>query len=414
MTKLLIDSGEEWTFEKLALIEQKLHEINDRKYKLNIVANRCEVISYEQMLDAYSRSGMPIGYDHWQYGEIFLKQSNAYKHNQMGLAFEIILNSKPAITYLMEQNTLGVQALVMAHALFGHNAFFTNNFVFKEWTDPEAIIDYLAFSKKYIKECEEKYGDKEVEAILDAAHALQYYGIDRYKRPTKLSATEELALAEERAKNIQAEVNELWSTIPKKSKEVKTKTEKFPSEPQENILYFLEKNSPKLKPWQREILRIVRKISQYFIPQIQTKVMNEGLASYIHYNMMSDLYADGCLTEGAWLEFIDLHTAIVKQNPYQVGFNPYYLGFNLYCEIERVTLNPTQEDRDWFKGHDWIGNGKVLENIKYAVENFKDESFILQYCVKCNYVHSKTTKKIVCTLLKLFTMILDIKEFVQI
>lgn len=377
--KFVIDSGEEWTFEKLADVEAKFHEINNRKYQLKIVSNRFEVISSEQMLDAYSRHGMPIGYDHWQYGRTFIAQSDAYKGGQMGLAYEIVLNSKPAINYLMEQNSLGIQAMVMCHAGFGHNAFFTNNSLFNEWTDPEGIIDYLAFAKRYIKECEEKYGHKEVEAILDAAHALERFGVDRYKRPTKLSAKEEVARQEERDRYIQSQLNELFSSIPKKAAKTKEAIDKFPKEPQENILYFLEKHAPRLQSWQREILRIVRKISQYFVPQYQTKVMNEGFASYIHYNMMHDLYEEGYMTEGAWHEFIELHTGVLNQRDYTMALNPYVLGFNIYMDIERVSNNPTEEDCEWFHGHTWVGNGKALDNIKFAVENFKDESFILQY-----------------------------------
>ncbi|MFA0520954.1 SpoVR family protein, partial [Vibrio sp. 10N.222.55.E8] len=130
-------------------------------------------------------------------------------------------------------------ALVMAHACYGHNSFFKGNYLFQTWTDASSIIDYLLFAKKYISGCEEKYGVAEVEQLLDSCHALMNYGVDRYKRPEKISIAEETARQEERETYLQSQVNELWRTVPQnKSKEEATKV-RFPSEPQENILYFI-------------------------------------------------------------------------------------------------------------------------------------------------------------------------------
>lgn len=103
----------------------------------------------------------------------------------MGLAYEIVINSDPCIAYLMEENTVTMQALVMAHACYGHNSFFKGNYLFQTWTDASSIIDYLLFAKNYIAECEQKFGVNEVEKLLDSCHALMNYGVDRYKRPEK-------------------------------------------------------------------------------------------------------------------------------------------------------------------------------------------------------------------------------------
>ena len=109
----------------------------------------------------------------------------------MGLAYEIVINSNPCIAYLMEENTMMMQALVIAHACFGHNSFFKGNYLFRTWTDAEAIIDYMVFAKRYISDCEERYGIEEVENLLDSCHALQNHGVDRYKRPNPVSMREE-------------------------------------------------------------------------------------------------------------------------------------------------------------------------------------------------------------------------------
>jgi stage V sporulation protein R len=295
-------------------------------------------------------------------------------------------NSNPCISYLMEENVMAMQALVIAHAAFGHNHFFKNNYLFKQWTDADAIIDYLVFAKKYIRDCEEKYGFEEVEATLDAAHSLRNYGVDKYKRPPRLSSAEEERLATEREKIIRQQLDVLWSTIPTHKEEgnvVISSADKFPKEPQENLLYFIEKNAPRLEEWQREIIRIVRKIMQYFYPQGQTKMMNEGFASYMHYNLIHDLYDLNILDDGAMMELLASHTGVISQPEYHdqryYGINPYALGFAMMNDIVRVANEPTEEDRAWFASQDWIGSGRGHEIVLWAVENFKDESFILQF-----------------------------------
>ncbi len=373
----------DWDFELLSKIEKEIGRVA-KGFGLDTYPNQLEVITAEQMMDAYSSVGMPTSYNHWSFGKSFLGTEKSYKRGQMGLAYEIVINSNPCIAYLMEENSLMMQTLVIAHASYGHNHVFKNNYLFREWTDAEGIIDYLLFAKHFISECEQKYGIEEVEFILDSCHALQNFGVDRYKRPAKLSLAEEKEKQKERENYIQSQVNDLWRTIPDKAfnKEAWYDEEeiRFPSEPQENILYFIEKNAPLLEPWKREIIRIIRKIAQYFYPQRQTQVLNEGAASFWHYTILNQLYEEGIVGDGFMMEFLQSHTAVVYQpsssSPYYNGINPYALGFAMMSDIRRMSENPTEEDRKWFPDivdKDW------KENIHFAVANFKDESFILQY-----------------------------------
>lgn len=374
-----LDDSPDWTFEKLEIYQTEIARVAAH-YKLDTYTNQIEVITAEQMMDAYASVGMPIGYNHWTYGKKFIQTEQTYKRGQMGLAYEIVINSDPCISYLMEENTMTMQALVIAHACYGHNSFFKGNYLFKSWTDASSIIDYLLFAKKYIAKCEHKYGIDDVEATLDACHALMNHGVDRYKRPQKISLDEELKRQEERENYLQSQVNELWRTLPSVEEDTSPTKLKFPSEPQENILYFIEKNAPLLKPWQREIVRIVRKISQYFYPQKQTQVMNEGWACFWHYTILNHLYDEGLVTDKFMLEFLHNHTNVVAQpdynSQYYSGINPYALGFNMFIDIRRICESPTEEDKEWFPeiaGSDW------LETVHFAMENFKDESFISQF-----------------------------------
>lgn len=370
----------EWNFDLIQDVDKVLGDLA-AEFGLDTYPNQIEVISSEQMMDAYSSVGMPIGYSHWSYGKQLLSTEHSYKRGQMGLAYEIVINSNPCIAYLMEENTMTMQTLVIAHACYGHNSFFKGNYLFRTWTDASSIIDYLVFAKNYISKCEERYGIGAVEDILDSCHALMNYGVDRYKRPYPISAQEEERRQSEREEYLQKHVNDLWRTIPKSAAaDAQKNAPRFPSEPQENILYFLEKNSPLLEPWQREVIRIVRKIAQYFYPQRQTQVMNEGWATFWHYTLLNELHTRGYVTDGFMMEFLQSHTSVVAQpaydSPYFSGINPYTLGFSIMSDIRRMCENPTDEDRTWFPeivGTNW------KETLQFAMKNFKDESFILQF-----------------------------------
>jgi stage V sporulation protein R len=376
-----LPGGSEWTFESLEKYHAAIARVA-KGYGLDTYPVQLEIITAEQMMDAYASVGMPVNYHHWSFGKHFLSTEKGYKRGQMGLAYEIVINSDPCIAYLMEENTLPMQGLVIAHAAYGHNSFFKGNYLFTMWTQADAIIDYLVFARNYISHCEERYGEEEVELLLDSCHALMNLGVDRYKRPAKLSVAKEKLQQEEREEYLQSQVNDLWRTLPGHDARADSRTQGacFPEEPQENLLYFIEKNAPLLEPWQREVVRIVRKVAQYFFPQRQTQVMNEGWATYWHYTILNTLYDEGLLDDSFMLEFLQSHTNVVAQPSYNSrwynGINPYALGFAMWRDIRRICEDPTDEDREWFPemaGSDW------RETFDFAMRNFKDESFIAQY-----------------------------------
>ncbi len=378
--------GADWDFQTLQRIHDACEEIARSELGLDTYPNQIEVITAEQMLDAYSSVGMPLFYKHWSFGKHFAQQEAAYRRGLMGLAYEIVINSSPCISYLMEENTATMQTLVIAHAAFGHNHFFKNNYLFKQWTDADGIRDYLDFAKTYVAQCEERHGRLAVERTLDAAHALMSHGIDRYPGKKNLDLRAEEKRAKERRLHEETAFNDLWRIVP--TGPVKTpellNTERrrtLLGLPQENLLYFLEKTAPRLQPWQREILRIVRHIAQYFYPQSQTKVMNEGTATYVHYRIMTRLQEQGRISEGHFLEFLQSHTNVVFQpefdDPRFSGFNPYALGFAMMQDIERIVANPDDEDREWFP--DIAGTGDVMAVLRDIWVNYRDESFISQF-----------------------------------
>jgi stage V sporulation protein R len=384
----LLYRGADWDYDKIRRVYDAVDDIARREMGLDVYPNQIEVITAEQMLDAYSSIGMPLMYRHWSFGKHFARDESLYRKGFRGLAYEIVINSSPCISYIMEENTMTMQTLVIAHAAFGHNHFFKNNHLFQQWTDAEGILDYLEFAKGYITNCEERYGAGAVERILDAAHAVMAQSVHKYPRKRGTDLRIEIKREQVRREYEEHTFNDLWRTLPRPSARNRRRPDDSTAErrkllglPEENLLYFFEKKAPRLEHWEREVIRIVRKISQYFYPQKQTKVMNEGCATYTHYTIMNRLHELGRIDDGAMLEFLHSHTSVVFQpdfdDPRFSGINPYALGFAMMRDIERIATNPTEEDRAWFP--ELAGCGDAMGALREAWANYRDESFILQY-----------------------------------
>src|ERR1700704_2153120 len=189
--------GSNWDFTILQRVHAAIEEIALGELGLDIYPTQIEVITSEQMLDAYASVGLPLMYRHWSFGKRFAHHETLYRKGLQGLAYEIVINSSPCISYIMEENSMTMQTLVIAHAAFGHNHFFKNNYLFRQWTDAGGILDYLAFARDYTAKCEERYGAEAGEQVLAAAHALKDHGVNRYAHRTKPNLAEERRRAEE-------------------------------------------------------------------------------------------------------------------------------------------------------------------------------------------------------------------------
>jgi spore cortex formation protein SpoVR/YcgB (stage V sporulation) len=216
-------------------------------------------------------------------------------------------------------------------------------------------------------------------------------GVHRYARRPKLNLEEEKRRQEDRRRFAEENYDDIWRTAQLAVESASTDKKAAQKElaairqklglPEENLLYFLEKRAPRLKPWQRELVRIARHISQYFYPQKQTKVMNEGCATFVHHTIMNLLYERGLINEGSLLEFLHSHTSVVFQPEFDDrrfnGINPYALGYGMMADIKRICEQPTNEDRDWFP--QFAGTGDAMAVLRDALANYRDESFIEQF-----------------------------------
>ena len=382
----LLYSGTDWDFSTLRRSYDAIERIACEELGLEIYPNRIEVITSEQMLDVYTAHGMPLTYRHWSYGKRFIQHEHSYRRGYTSLAYEVVINSNPCISYLMEENTATMQALVIAHAAFGHNHFFRNNHLFRQWTEASAILDYLEFARSFVSSCEDRYGVSAVERVLDAAHTLSRHGVNRHGGARPLNLKGDQKRERERREYDEKIFDDLWRTVPggRAAAEADPISERRRrlGLPEENLLYFIEKISPRLQSWEREIIRIVRLIAQYFYPQPQAKLMNEGCATWVHQRIMTRLHETGQIDDAAFLEVLHSTTNVIMQPGFDhpaggVDFNPYALGYAMMTDIERMCTAPTAEDRAWFP--DVAGNGDPLGTLRHAWANFRDESFVLQF-----------------------------------
>lgn len=366
----------------MELAEEVSRIIAHGKYGIDTYPNEIEIIEAEHMLDAYSSVGMPVSYDHWSFGKQRLQEDAAYKAGRMGLAYEIVINTNPAISYCMAQNTKTMQWLVINHAAIGHNSFFKGNHLFKQFTRADEIINDLIKLKHDIRTYEDRYGVDAVERLIDSAHALQSHGVNRNNKPVPRTPKEEAErrarIEEMRQQNVNAVLDRTAGHV-QMSKDFK-EAATAPADMEENLLRYIASDAPHLQLWERDLLRQISDKAQYFYPQRQTQVMNEGWASFWHHTLMTDLHEMGLIDDGMALEFIQSHSSVLFQPDFDdqrySGINPYALGFAIYKDIQRMCQFPTDEDRKYFPniaGKDWI------PTLKDAMQNYKDESFILQY-----------------------------------
>ena len=283
----------------------------------NIVYETCD---YYEMIGNMSYHGLPTHYSHWSHGKAFEVTHQLYNLGMEGLPYELIINSDPSIAYLMKENPLYLQVLIMAHCV-GHSDFFKNNRMFKA-TRPNTVLGRFRNAKKRIQNYIEdpSIGIELVEEIIDAAKAFQF---QMPRRPILFQDLEEKR---------QRQIENIKKRIKKKDKRTFNNTEhlnlhRIPIEPEYDVLGFAIQYSS-LDNWAKDILEIIRDEGQYFIPQMQTKIMNEGWACFWHFKILEMLE----LPQSIHIPFLKMHNQVVR--PHIGRINPYHVGFHMFNKIE--------------------------------------------------------------------------------
>ena len=300
-------------------IEKKAKELG-----LNYYPQEFEVIGFNEMIGYEAYVGMPSKYPHWSYGKSYEKNKTLYSLNLTGLPYEMVINSNPCLAYLMKDNTLLLQILTMAH-VYGHNDFFKNNRLFKEGTRADMSLEMFKLDSEIIRSYinNPSIGYDKVEKVLDAAHAIRY-SIGRSIGVRELK-DEEIRLR--RINDYKEKIaNREFLDMDKEISE--PEIDKIPLEPRDDVFGFIIEYG-KLEDWEKNILKIVKRETEYFLPQIETKTMNEGWACFCHYTILRELG----LSEDLYLEFLKRHNDVVA--PIEGGLNPYYIGFKIFMDLEK-------------------------------------------------------------------------------
>ncbi len=318
---------------------------------LNYYNQEFEIINYEDMIGYESYVGMPSHYPHWSYGKSYERIKTLHKYNLTGLPYEMVINSNPCLAYLMKDNSLLLQVLTIAH-VYAHNDFFKNNRLFKLGTKAEYTVEMFKNHANRIREyiSDPSIGYTRVEKILNAAHAvkLQTERVVEFQNRTFKPEKNISALTES---NMDFPYLERYSYRSDWDADNTLQEIKIPEEPQEDILKFVIEYG-RLQDWEKDILAIVREEAQYFLPQIESKIMNEGWASFWHYNIMNKLE----LPQSMHIEFLRRHNEVIR--PLKSSINPYYIGFKIFESLNEK-----------------YGPKKIFE----IRETERDQSFIRRY-----------------------------------
>ena len=316
--------------------------------------------------------GMPTRFTHWSFGKQFHKMK---LHYDLGLSqiYELVINSNPCYAFLLDTNSLIQNKLIIAHVL-AHSDFFKNNVRFSNTR--RDMVDSMSATAERIAHYEMIHGKDEVEKFLDAVLSIQEHidpSITRAKlRPDLLTKTEETVHNE-----LKTPYDDLWELDDKPIKKDLDKQEKkFPPKPEKDLLLFIEEHSRNLDDWQRDILTMMREEMLYFWPQLETKIMNEGWASYWHQRILREMD----LTPDETIEFAKLNAGVVQPSKTQI--NPYYLGLKIFEDIEKRYDNPTEEMKKIGikpnSGRQMIFEVREIESDTSFIRNYLTKDLIIR------------------------------------
>jgi stage V sporulation protein R len=376
------------------------------EYGLDPFETVFEILDFDQMNEVASYGGFPTRYPHWSFGMEYehLKKSYTYGLHKI---YEMVINNDPSYAYLLENNTLVDQKLVIAH-VYGHTDFFKNNYWFSGAS--RKMMDGMANHGTIIRRYAEKFGYEIVERFMDVCLSIDdlidFHSlfIKRRPMPRRQEAVEDderPSVPRLRSKNYMEDfVNppEFLENQKKKMEEDEEQRQRFPEHPEKDILMFLIDNAP-IQNWQKVILSIIRDEAYYFAPQRVSKIMNEGWASYWHSTMMTEK----CLKDNELVDYADHHSGTLASHP--GSLNPYKMGIELFKDIEDRwnkgrfgkeydECDDLERKKSWDK-HLGMGRQKIFEVRKVANDiTFLDNYLTKEFCEKhklFTYKYNETT-----------------------
>jgi stage V sporulation protein R len=362
--------------DEIRQLERAIDEITEiaQGFGLDFYPMRYEICPAD-IIYTFGAYGMPTRFSHWSFGKTFNKMKMQYDFG-LSKIYELVINSNPCYAFLLDGNSLIQNKLIVAHVL-AHCDFFKNNARFSQTN--RNMVESMSATAERVAQYELEYGSERVEKFIDAVLAIQEHIDPTIIRPYNLDKTryiEMLVKANARSVNqpeVEGAYDDLWSLDLTEAVDTQdTSPVRFPPEPEKDLVWFIEEYSTILEDWQRDIMSMLRDEMLYFWPQLETKIMNEGWASYWHQRIIRELD----LTSEETIEFAKLNSSVVV--PSRHTLNPYYLGVKIFEHIEKRWDNPTQEERDRFG----MKPGKGREKIFEVREEDADISFLRNYLDK--------------------------------
>lgn len=345
-------------YKKLEMEIEKI-SVKAKDFGLDFFDMRFEVCPAD-IIYTFGAYGMPTRYSHWSFGKSFHRMKTQYDYN-LSKIYELVINTDPCFAFLLEGNSLVQNKLVAAH-VFAHSDFFKNNARFQHTS--RKMLDTMAASAERIAGYEQKYGREKVESFLDAALSLQEH-IDPHIHINKSRQVK-------KTKIVETPYDDLWKLEEKMQEVIKEEIQKNPKQPEKDILLFIMENSRGIDDWQRDIISIVHNEMLYFWPQIETKIMNEGWATYWHLRLMREID----LTGDEAIEFAKMNAGVIQKS--KTGINPYLIGLKIWEDIEKRWNEPSPEEKEKYGRLGGEGREKIFE-VRTG-EN--DVSFLRNYLTK--------------------------------
>ncbi len=317
-------------------LERSIGEITEiaKGFGLDFYPMRYEICPPD-IIYTFGAYGMPTRFSHWSFGKTFNRMKMQY---DLGLSkiYELVINSNPCYAFLLDGNSLVQNKLIVAHVL-AHCDFFKNNARFSATN--RDMVESMSATAERIRQYEIDYGADEVETFLDAVLAIQEHVDPGIVKPHGLDKRRYMQWQQkqekEKPRRPASPYDDLWSldernSEPKEREQPKSaEAKKFPPQPEKDLLWFVQEFSPVLEDWQRDVMSMLREEMLYFWPQIETKIMNEGWATFWHQRIMRELP----LTSEETIEYAKLNSAVVQ--PSRSSLNPYYLGLKIFEDIEK-------------------------------------------------------------------------------
>lgn len=357
-------------------------------YGLDFFETIFEVVDYDQMNEIAAFGGFPTRYPHWRFGMEYEQLSKGYEYG-LSKIYEMVINNDPSYAYLLEGNNLVDQKTVVAH-VYAHVDFFKNNYFFSKTN--RRMIDEMANHGARVRRYVDRKGIVLVEDFIDTCLSLDnlidYYSpfIERHARDEDEPDDRPTGVPKLKAKGYMDEYinpDDYLERQKEKLKQAEEKSKRFPVEPAKDVMMFLLEHAP-LESWEADILSIIREEAYYFAPQGQTKIMNEGWASYWHSKILTQKILD----DSEIIDFADINSGVLSSKPGQL--NPYKLGVELYRDIEdrwnKGKFGKEWDecddmekrdswDRDLGEGRDKIFQVRKLYNDVTFIDEFLTEEF---------------------------------------